>query len=78
MPHTHTVTRDQKDIYDIRTYKADRKEIADPRIEFIAEPICMPREPEPLRDPPLIVPLEVSQAFIHRPVEPEPEIVVAH
>ena len=57
VPHTHSLTRDQKDAFDIRTYKADNKEIRKPEENHLTEPFSIqqllePRsENEPLQDP---------------------------
>ena len=59
----------------MREYKEDRKEIAPPRTEFIAEPVSMLLEPEPIRDAHLIVPLTTG-IYMEVPEEPKPEPVV--
>ena len=36
----------------------------------------MPREPEPIRDPALMVPLKVLEIFLQKPEERKPPIIV--
>ena len=38
LPHTHSLTKDQKDAFDLRTYKADNKDLPPMKEQFMQEP----------------------------------------
>ena len=81
VPHTHSVTRDQKDFLEQRSYKADKKDVPPPRETFTAEPYSMLQVPEHLRELPLNEPEERRNPYMLRPKvkipKPVPKPVVA-